>query len=65
MTSNGLFTKINIFIRNILLAVIAFLLSRLIYVLFLLGIQMADTQKLIETMAVIMRAMAKKFRVSL
>ena len=62
---NGLFTKINIFIRNILLAVIAFLLSRLVYVLFLLGIQMADTQKLIENMATIMRAMAKKFRVNL
>jgi len=63
--SNGLFTKINIFIRNILLAVIAFLLSRLVYVLFLLGIQMADTQKLIESMNTIMRAMAKKFRVNL
>lgn len=61
----GLFAKINIFIRNILLAVIAFLLSRLVYVLFLLGIQMADTQKLIEDMTVIMRAMAKKFRISL
>jgi len=61
----GAFTKINIFIRNILLAIIAFLLSRLVYVLFLLGIQMTDTQKLIETMTMIMRAMAKKLRVNI
>lgn len=61
----GLFTKINIFIRNILLGLIVFLLSRLVYVLFLLGIQMADTQKLIDNMAKIMEAIAKKFRISL
>jgi len=61
----GLFTKINIFIRNILLAMVVFLLSRLVYVLFLLGIQMSDTQKLIEDMAMIMRAMAQKFRIRL
>lgn len=65
MGQNGIFIKANMFIRNVLLAIIAFLLSRLVYVLFLLGIQMADTQKLIEDMTTIMRAMAKRFRISL
>jgi len=61
----NLFTKANIIIQNILLVILAFLLSRLVYVLFLLGIQMNDTQKLIDGMYQIMRAMAKKFRVDL
>lgn len=61
----GTFTKINIFICNILLAIIAFLLTKLIWVLFLLGIQMADTQKIINGMFEIMRAMAKKLRVQI
>jgi len=61
----GIFTKINIFIRNILLGLIAFLLARLIYVLFLLGIQLADTQKIINGMFEIMKALAKKLRVNI
>jgi len=59
----GIFTKINIFVRNILLGLIAFLLGRLVYVLFLLGIQLADTQKIINGMFEIMEAIAKRLRV--
>jgi len=40
-------------------------LARLIYVLFLLGIQMSDTQKIIDGMFEIMKALAKKLRVSI
>lgn len=61
----GVFTKINIFVRNILLGLIAFLLAKLIYVLFLLGIELADTQKIIDGMFEIMRAIAKKLRVQI
>jgi len=61
----GMFAKINTFVHNILLGLIAFLLARLIYVLFLLGIQMSDTQKIIDGMFEIMKALAKKLRVSI
>jgi len=60
-----IFAKINALIHNILLGLIAFLLARLIYVLFLLGIQLVDTQKIINGMFEIMKALARKSRINI
>lgn len=66
MTSfNEIWFKGNLFLRNVMLGVIIFLLSRLIYVLLLVGIQIKDTQLVIEDLSAILTAMATKFRVKL
>jgi len=62
MNFNEIWLKINIVIRNILLALICFLLSRLIWVLFLVGIQIKDTQVVIENLLEIVEALAKKLK---
>ncbi len=72
MMGNGLFTKINIFRRNILLAFIAFLMVKLTQAILLVGIvlretqqELAGTQVTTQMMLEIMKAMAKKLRISL
>ena len=52
-------------IRHIEVIMGLWLLSRLVYVMFLVGIQVKDTQQVIENMLVIMEALAKKLRVKL
>lgn len=57
--------KFNILLKHIEIIFGLWILTRLVYVLFLVGIQVKDTQIVIENLLKIMEAMAKKFRVAL
>ena len=57
--------KFNIVLKHIEIIFGLWLLGRLVYVLFLVGIQVKDTQIVIENLLKIMEAMAKKLRVAL
>lgn len=51
------------FIRNIISLAIAYLIAKLIYTLYLLGIQLEDVDKTMETLTEILKALAKKLGV--
>lgn len=55
--------KFNIILKHIEIIVGLWLLSRIVYLLFLVGIQVKDTQIVIQGLLEIMEAMAKKLRV--
>ena len=57
--------KFNILLKHIEIIFGLWILTRLVYVLFLVGIQVKDTQIVIENLLKIMEAMAKKLRVAL
>ncbi|MFX0084216.1 MAG: hypothetical protein ACFFAU_00980 [Candidatus Hodarchaeota archaeon] len=57
--------KVSQVTRHIEIIIGLYLLSRLVWVMFLVGIQLKDTQQVMDNLLTIMKALAEKLRVRL